>query len=204
MVMKFIAGNRKFQQGLFDQEREFMISLAEGQQPLMMYIGCSDSRVVPELLTMSRPGDLFVTRNVANIVPPSDRDNGAVGAAVEYAIGHLKVQHIVICGHYKCGGIEALDLDPVQLNREPYIARWLQWARPILELPAASLKNRRLRHEALVAENVMLQLRNLRTYSAVQDALEEGLIRLHGWIYDLETGSLLAYNPDAGRFTPPV
>jgi carbonic anhydrase len=204
MVQQFIEGNRKFQRGLFSQEYEFMSSLLEGQSPPLMYIGCADSRVVPELLTMSRPGDIFVVRNIANIVPPAGRGSDSVGAAVEYAVGHLKVGHIVVCGHYRCGGIQALDADPASFAHEPHIAHWLQWARPILQRPAAALQDKQVRHEALVAENVLLQLRNLHSYQIVQEAKGEERLQLHGWIYDMQVGGLLIYDPGTGRFVSPA
>jgi carbonic anhydrase len=204
MVQQFIEGNRMFQRGLFTQEYELMSALVEGQSPPLMYIGCSDSRVVPELLTLSRPGDIFVVRNVANVVPPAGQGSDSVGAAIEYAVSHLKVPHIVVCGHYGCGGIQALAAGPEQLAHEPHIARWLQWASPILERPAAKLKDAQVRHEALVDENVLLQLRNLSSYKAVRDALKEGRIQLHGWVYNLQVGGLLIYDSDSGRFVSPA
>jgi carbonic anhydrase len=204
MVQQFIEGNRRFQRGLFSQEYELMSSLLEGQNPSLMYIGCADSRVVPELFTLSRPGDIFVVRNIANVVPPAGQGSGSVGAAIEYAVGHLKVRHIVVCGHYQCGGIQALDSDPAHFAHEPHLARWLRWARPILERPAAALEDEQIRHEALVAENVLLQLRNLRSYEIVQDALEKGQLRLHGWIYNMQVGGVLVYDPNSNRFVSPA
>ena len=112
MTEALIRGHRKFRQEYANNEREFLKRLAsKGQSPNALYIGCSDSRVVPELLTSSSPGEIFVLRNVANLVPVFDHPDSSVGAAIEYAVGHLQVPHIIVCGHYECGGVKAaLDL----------------------------------------------------------------------------------------------
>jgi carbonic anhydrase len=169
----------------FEDERELLETLAQhGQSPDAMFIGCSDSRVVPESLLGARPGDLFVVRVVANIVPPHIAGQYAVGAAVEYAILHLKVKHLIVCGHTDCGGIKALDRPPA-MTAEPSIAGWLKFARPAQKKVDARGAGGGDRHQAIVEENVRLQLENLQTHPAVRGALARQQIELHGWVYDL-------------------
>jgi carbonic anhydrase len=184
----------------FESERELLGSLArQGQFPDVMLIGCSDSRVVPESLTGSRPGALFVVRVVSNIVPPYGTGQNAVGAAVEYALQYLKVKHLVICGHTDCGGIKALDLR-VDMTAEPAIASWIEFARPAQSRIDALGLTGDARHQAIVEENVLLQLGNLQTYSAVQSALTENRVELHGWVYDLAERQIRFYDASQDRF----
>jgi carbonic anhydrase len=185
----------------FENERELLDTLArQGQSPDMMFIGCSDSRVVPEPLTGARPGDLFVARVVANIVPPYGTGQNAVGAALEYAVLHLKVKHLIICGHTDCGGIKALD-HPVDMAAEPAIAGWIEFARPAqTQVDARGGLVGDARHRAIVEENVLLQLENLQTYGAVRRALVEKRLELHGWIYDLAGRQMSFYDATQGSF----
>jgi carbonic anhydrase len=181
----------------FEDEQDLLETLAQrGQSPDAMFIGCSDSRVVPEALLGARPGDLFVVRVVANIVPPHIAGQYAVGAAVEYAILHLKVKHLIICGHTDCGGIKALDRPPA-MTAEPSIAGWLKFARPAQKKVDARGAAGGDRHRAIVEENVLLQLENLQTHPAVRDALGHQQIELHGWVYDLTRRQI--YYHDAAR-----
>lgn len=109
MLENFLRGHLKYRRKVLAQERDFLRKLAsEGQSPDAMYIGCSDSRVVPEQLTSSSPGEIFVIRNVANMVPPLENADASVGAALDYAVQHLRVEHLIVCGHYGCGGIKGL------------------------------------------------------------------------------------------------
>jgi carbonic anhydrase len=184
----------------FENEAELLDSLAgQGQFPDAMFIGCSDSRVVPEVLTGARPGDLFVARVVANIVPPYGTGQNAVGAALEYAVLHLKVPHLIVCGHTDCGGIKALD-HRLDMAAEPAVANWIEFARPAqTRIDARGLAGP-ARHQAIVEENVLLQLENLRTYDAVQRALNEGRLEIHGWVYELAAKQLHYYDPAQGHF----
>ncbi len=191
----------------FENERELLDALAhKGQFPDAMFIGCSDSRVVPESLTGARPGDLFVVRVVANIVPPYGTGQNAVGAAVEYAILHLEVKHLIICGHTDCGGIKAMD-HGVDMAAEPAIASWIEFARPAqTRVDARGSQTGDTRHQAIVEENVLLQLENLQTYPAVRDALDENRVELHGWVFDLFERQLRYYDASQGffaLFSPP-
>jgi carbonic anhydrase len=185
----------------FENERELLDVLArQGQSPDMMFIGCSDSRVVPELLTGARAGDLFVARVVANIVPPYGTGQNAVGAALEYAVLHLQVKHLIICGHTDCGGIQALD-HPLDMAAEPAIAGWIEFARPAqTQVDARGGLVDDARHRAIVEENVLLQLGNLQTYDAVRRALVENRLELHGWVYDLVEHQMSFYDATQGSF----
>jgi carbonic anhydrase len=184
----------------FEDEQELLESLAQrGQSPDAMFIGCSDSRVVPESLLGARPGDLFVVRVVANIVPPHIAGQYAVGAAIEYAILHLKVKHLIVCGHTDCGGIKALDHPPA-MTAEPSIAGWLKFARPAQKKVDARGAAGGDRHQAIVEENVWLQLENLQTHPAVRDALAHQQIEPHGWVYDLSRRQIHYHDAAQQRF----
>ena len=198
---KILTGIGRFQ-GYFQQNREFFERLAtQGQSPEVLVIGCSDSRVPSELLSQVDPGDIFVTRNVANIVPPYGTGQMGVGAVVEYAVLHLHVKHIVVLGHTDCGGIKALD-QPPNWSREPHIARWIEHARPAKTKVEASGLPVEEHHLANVRENVLLQLEHLRSYDPVREGERAGTLELHGWVYHLETGIFEAYHPERAVWAP--
>lgn len=171
----------------------------QGQFPAAMFIGCSDSRVVPERLMGANPGDLYVLRDVANLVPPFGTGGDAVGAVIEYAVLHLHVKHIIICGHTDCGGINALD-GQVDYASEPHTARWLELARPAQTQVDAQGVDPERRHRAVVEQNVLNQLANLQTYDPVRRALEADELELHGWVYDLSTGRISYWDPEVDHF----
>jgi carbonic anhydrase len=174
-----------------------------GQSPKALMISCADSRVVPELITHADPGELFVTRNAGNIVPPFSQANGGVSSAVEYAVVALGVRDIVVCGHSDCGAMKAF-LHPEALEEMPNVAAWLRHshaahkvvctAYPHLEEKAAV--------RALALENVVAQLNHLRTHPSVAAALAQGRLTLHGWFFDIETCSILALDGATGQFQP--
>ena len=198
---KLIEGHAAFRDR-YRADLELYDRLAdEGQHPRVMWIGCADSRVIPELITGADPGEVFVVRNIANIVPPASSPACATGAAIEYAVRHLGVEHIVICGHTECGGIAALADEP-DPGAEPHIVSWIEFARPAraeaLRLEVADHR----RPLETVRANVMLQLDNLRTYPCVIDGEREGGLHLHGWLYDLHTGSIRAVDPGTRTWEP--
>lgn len=202
MIEKLIKGNLSFRHEYVAGARQFLERLAsEGQSPGALFIGCSDSRVVPELLTSSSPGDLFVVRNVANIVPPADEKKSmgddSVGAAIEYAIGVLGVEHIVVCGHYGCGGVRAVVERHVPKD-SPRLEEWLSHAAPGAARAAAAGDARLL--ERAVEENVEEQLANLASYPIVRERLDNGTLQLHGWVYDLMGGQLVVWDPMTDTF----
>jgi carbonic anhydrase len=194
-----VEQSRKLRADFFEGHAELFAGLSRGQSPPALFIGCCDSRVVPEQLTASRPGDLFVLRDIANVVPPFGTAGDAVGAAIEYAVLHLRVKHIVVCGHTDCGGIKALD-GHVDQASEPHIARWLEFARPAQTQVDAQGIDPDGRHRAIVEQNVLNQLYNLQTYDCVRQALEADRLELHGWVYDLLTGRISYFDPAMNRF----
>ncbi len=184
-----------------DAERDFLQNLAsQGQSPDALYIGCSDSRVVPELLTASAPGRLFVVRNIANLVPPLEHADASVGAAIEYAIGMLRVPHLIVCGHDGCGGVKAV-VEGIDLSQQPSLQEWLKTVEPAVQQagPEGS-KEQRLRRA--VEANVLAQLRHLLTFPAVRQAMEAEKLQLHGWVYDIHALALRVYDPEVDGFAP--
>lgn len=204
MIDKFLHGHKDFLHRYCQTERQNLLDLAHrGQSPGALYIGCSDSRVVPELLTQAAPGELFVVRNVANLVPPLAHADASVGAALEYAVVHLRVPHVIVCGHYGCGGVRAAlgglaGLGPDEVS----LQEWLEQVTPV----ARSARQRGLSAEEelrwAVEENVLVQLDNLVTFPALKRRLDEGKLTLHGWIYDMGQLSLRIYDPNEDRFLP--
>ena len=200
---KLVRGIHEFQTTHFSEHQELFTQLSKGQQPETLLITCSDSRIVPDLLTQTQPGELFVIRNAGNIVPPYGAANGGEGATIEFAVSALKVSHIVIMGHTHCGAMKGL-LKPESLTSMPLVANWLRHAeatrRVMLDnyqdLEGDDLLN------ATIKENVLMQLDNIRTYPAVAAGLVKGSLTLHAWVYHIESGQILAYDPKQTRFVP--
>ena len=190
---KLISGYRRFREK-FESDHEVFEKLAEeGQNPKVLWIGCSDSRVVPELITGADPGELFDVRNIANVVPPAASTACATGAAVEYAVIHLRVRHIVVCGHTECGGIKALESTP-EPDRQPHITSWLELARPARDRVLSSGVAEEDRYLETIRTNVLIQCENLRSYPCVAQGLQSGELSIHPWLYDLHTGKIFAWD----------
>jgi len=198
---KILNGVERFR-GYRQQNRALFDRLAtEGQAPQVLWIGCSDSRIVPEVITGAEPGDLFVVRNIANIVPPYGTGQTSPGAAIEYAVRHLHVPQIVLCGHTDCGGIRALGTQLDQ-SREPHIVSWIEHVRPaVTRVEAAGLPTE-AQHLAIVRENVLLQIDNLRSYDPVRAGERDGKLTLHGWVYHIETGEVERYDAATRSWIP--
>jgi carbonic anhydrase len=169
-----------------------LTSLAHGQSPHTLWIGCSDSRVIPEAITDADPGDLFVLRNIANIVPPNGTDD-TVGAVIEYAVRHLHVENIIVCGHSGCGGVAAL-AGQIDSSSEPHLARWIELARPAVERVAAVPTPDADLAVATVKANVLLQREHLLTYPCVEAARDAGSLRVYAALYTLHSGEVLVYS----------
>jgi carbonic anhydrase len=200
-IQDAIEGHARFR-ALFERDREFYRALASaGQKPRLLWIGCADSRVVPAQITSADPGELFEIRNIANTVPPSWADDDSVGAAVEYAVAHLGVDDIVVCGHTGCGGIAAqLSGDPPA--PESHLGRWIDFAAPARKLVEAARVPASERLDAAVKAHVQFQIDNLMTYAIVKDRLASGRLSVHGWLYDMERGELFAYDGSRGDWLP--
>ena len=196
---KLISGHRRFRKK-FDSNHEVFEKLAEeGQNPKVLWIGCSDSRVVPELITGADPGELFDVRNIANVVPPAASAACATGAAIEYAVIHLEVRHIVVCGHTECGGIKALE-EPLEPEKQPHITSWLELARPAREKVLNSDVPESDRYLETIKTNVLMQCENLRSYPCVAGGERSGELSIHPWLYDLHTGRILAFDTSSARW----
>ena len=199
-MQHLIDGFRKFQAEAFGQRSDLFKHLATTHTPGTLFVSCSDSRVVPELLTQQEPGDLFVIRNAGNIVPSYGPEPGGVSATVEYAVAVLGVSDIVICGHSDCGAMTAISTCKC-LDHLPAVANWLRHAESAKVINAARQHaSDAARLDSLVRENVIAQLANLKTHPCVALGLEQGRLRLHGWVYDIETGAIDALDSRSGHF----
>lgn len=197
-----VNGFRRFRNEVFPEQEELFKALATAQNPRAMFITCADSRIVPELITQSSPGDLFVSRNVGNVVPPYGQMMGGVSTAIEYAVLALGVQHIIVCGHSDCGAMKAV-LDPQSLERMPTVKAWLRHSEVALRVVE---ENCGCGHhdtlQVLTEENVVAQLDHLRTHPSVAARLASGQLFIHGWVYDIETSAIRAYDAERGGFLP--
>jgi carbonic anhydrase len=202
-MQKLVKGIHSFRNGYFATHRQLFEQLAtSGQQPETLFITCSDSRVVPNLITNAAPGELFIIRNVGNVVPRRDLPGGTA-AAIQYAIEVLQVENIIICGHTQCGAMQAI-LNPERMEKLEYVKRWLaqtERVRKVIEERYAHL-GAEARVTAAVQENVLTQLENLREYSFIAERLEAGVLRISGWVFDLAKGEIFDYDPTNGEFLP--
>jgi carbonic anhydrase len=202
-MQSLIAGIHQFRKEAFRPLQGLFEQLAHGQSPETLFITCSDSRIDPNLLTRSQPGDLFILRNAGNIIPPHGAANGGEGATIEFAVSALGVQDIIICGHSHCGAMKAL-LDPSMTANLPATADWLKHAettRQIIRDNYSQLDGAALL-TATIEENVLVQLEHLRTLPSVASRIVKGNLKLHGWVYKIETGEVFAYDLADGQFVP--
>jgi len=189
MIEKFLEGNKRFREEDFEKNHDYYDTLVSGQHPSVLWIGCSDSRVDAERITGAQAGEIFVQRNIGNIVPAHDWN---FATALEYALNHLKVEDIIICGHSDCGAIKALDLE----SDDAYVPLWLNNAMEAKRRVEARIQvpktpeEEKLRRRLIEIENIGLQLEHLRTYPPVRVAEKGGRVRLHGLYFDLATGEL--------------
>jgi carbonic anhydrase len=203
-MQKLVQGIHHFQQSIFASQRSLFQRLVEGQNPLALFITCSDSRIDPSLLTQTAPGEIFIMRNAGNIVPAFGTHQGGEAATVEYAVAVLKVRDIIICGHSHCGAMNGL-LHPETLDELPSVKNWLthsQATARIIRENYAHITDTEARLTATVEENVLCQLENLRTHPAVAAATSRGELSLHGWVYKFETGQVFAFDPVSNEFAP--
>lgn len=201
---QIIDGVLRFQREVHPRSERLFQELALGQSPSAMFIGCADSRMVPEMLTQQGPGSMFVVRNAGNIVPPHSTEPGGVTASIEYAVAVLAIPDIVVCGHSGCGAMSAILSGNQALEKLPAVARWLHYADRardrVLRDHFASSGEDRL--NALVCANVLAQLENLLTHPVVAQAVERRQLRVHGWVYDIGSGGVSTYDAGSGKFAP--
>lgn len=198
---RILKGLSRFQKSVYPKHRDLFQKLALGQRPEALFITCADSRIDPCMLTQTKPGDLFISRVIGNIVPPYPDAIGGVSATIEYAVGVLGVVDIIVCGHTDCGVMKGV-LNPEPLEPLTSVTAWLNYAQPARKAVA--------QHEethsgpefllALTERNVVEQLGNLRTHPSVAARLDQGDLRLHGWVYDLGEGVVTSYDPEKAAF----
>lgn len=204
-MQNLIAGIHRFQTTVFDSQRTLFERLAHGQNPETLFITCSDSRISPNLLTQTAPGELFILRNAGNIIPPYRENDlgGSAAATIEFAVAALGVRDIIVCGHSHCGAVKAV-LDPESVKGMPALEAWLEHSsetRRIVEANYSDIPPDR-QVVAGVEENVLVQLEHLVTHPTVAKGLAEGRVTLHGWVYKLETGEVFSYDREEGQFLP--
>ena len=203
-MQKLVDGIHQFQQNIFRSQQGLFRQLVEGQQPMALFITCSDSRIDPSLLTQTAPGELFIMRNAGNIVPPYGAVNGGEAATIEYAVSVLNVKDIIVCGHSHCGAMSGL-LNPETIAELPAVRLWLDHAEAtarIIKENYQHITEPQARVTATVEENVLVQLENLRTHPSVAAALGRQGLKLHAWVYKFETGQVFGYEPKTGQYVP--
>lgn len=200
---KLHHGLHQFRTEIHEQNEEFFSNLAKGQNPDVVFITCSDSRVVPDLLTQTDPGQLFTIRNAGNIVPLHGDYVSGEEATIEYALEALNIKNIIVCGHTKCGAMSGV-LNPETLANMPSVEKWLAGgskARELVEKHYTDLDYEG-QHSVIVQENVLMQLENLRSLPCVARKIWNREVELHGWVYDIETGDVFIYDPIEEEFLP--
>ncbi len=201
---KLLQGLLKFQEEVFTKKKELFASLSRQQKPRAVFVTCSDSRIDPTLLTQTEPGDLFIIRNAGNLIPTYGAAIGGSTASLEYGISVLQVKDIIVCGHTDCGAMEAL-LHQEKLQELPAVKAWLQHAETTVRIMNdlyAHLQGEEL-FAATIRENVLVQLDHLKTHPAVATGLRRGNLRLHGWVYSIETGEVWVYDSKKKAFYNP-
>jgi carbonic anhydrase len=202
-VERILKGLSRFQKRVYPKHRELFHQLALGQRPQALFITCADSRIDPCMLTQTKPGDLFICRVIGNVVPPYPDAIGGVSATIEYAVGVLGVPDVIVCGHTDCGVMKGV-VNPQALEALTSVTAWLNYAQPARKAVAeraSSLSDREFLL-AVTERNVIEQLSNLGTHPSVAARLEQGDLRLHGWLYDLGEGVVTSYDPDRSAFVP--
>jgi len=197
-----ISGVARFQKEVFPAKEAQFRKLANGQNPEVLFITCADSRIDPNLVTQTEPGELFICRNAGNIVPPHSSQTGGTTASIEFAVAALGVSHIVICGHTDCGAMKGA-IAPEKLGGLPHVKEWLGHCRSATEVVRARCGELGVEHlDDVTCENVVQQLQNLRTHPSVATGLASGRLMLHGWQYDIASGEVRYYDAESGGFKP--
>jgi len=202
-MQRLLEGHKRFLREVFPERRSHFHLLAEGQSPEWLFITCSDSRVVPDMILGTEPGDLFITRNAGNVIPVTSNDVDGCTATIEYAVNVLKVPYAIICGHSDCGAMKAA-LDKTALVGLPKAERWLNHVEAAFEYkqPPNPADGDNAELGSLIRGNVVAQLHNLRKQPSVAKAIGEGRLQVHAWYYDIMSGQIEAYDEGEKRFVP--
>jgi len=205
-MKKLIQGIVEFRKNVQDGYREAFGKLAVGQSPDTLFIACSDSRVVPNTFASTNPGDLFVLRNVGNLIPPCNHhgiscSDESEAAAIEFSVLNLNVSHIVVCGHSECGAMQALINNRKKINA-PNLQSWLRHGDAAVDRlkSGISLDPSLTQHNQLSQLNVLLQIENVKSYPAVLKRIEEGSLTVYGWWFDIAKADVYAYEEELKRF----
>lgn len=204
-IKELIKGNEYFKNKDFPYfEGDLKKSAIHGQKPEVMFIGCSDSRVTPDLMLNSKPGDMFIVRNVGNFVPPfkDDEDFHGTAAAIEYALSVLNVRHIIVCGHSHCGACKSLYEDIPDQKEFVHVKTWLKLGEDAKQrtLKSGPYETKSAMYRETERNSIRTQLENLRTYPEVEKRLENNDLKIHGWYYDIETGQIKFYDKPSDSF----
>jgi carbonic anhydrase len=204
-MARLLEGHARFRREVFPERREHFHLLAEIQQPDVLFVTCSDSRIVPDMIFQSEPGDLFICRNAGNVVPPygvtgDGLANEGVSATIEYAVKVLGVGHIIICGHSDCGAARAV-FEARDVSQLPAVSRWLKYvdaARPQMR-PAGEDADELTRLKEFICANVRQQIENLSTHPEVKEGIKAGTLQVHGWFYEIRTGEIEVVDAATGE-----
>ena len=199
----FAAGVIRFQNEVFPKKKDLFEKLSKGQSPEALFITCSDSRIETAMITQTDPGELFICRNAGNIVPPHTTHTGGMTASIEFAVAALQEGQGVICGHTECGAMKGA-MNPEGLDSLPHVKEWLSYSKAAVDVvkelaPDASSDEQMQR---LLQQNVILQLQHLKTHPSVATRLAKGDLVLHGWVYDIKSGDVNAYDEATNKFIP--
>jgi carbonic anhydrase len=202
-MQKLIEGHKRFLAEVFPAKKSHFHLLSEGQTPAWLFITCADSRIVPDLVLGTEPGDLFISRNIGNIVPITSQDVDGVTATIEYSVEVLKVRHAIVCGHSDCGALKAA-LDRKSLANLPKARRWLDHVEAAFAYrqPLNPADGDSAELASLIRGNVVAQLMNLHAQPPVARAVAEGRLTVHGWYYDILTGRIEEYDEKLKKFVP--
>jgi len=186
--MNLIKGVKEFKEKDYEENKELFESLKDSQKPHTFFIGCSDSRIIPNLITKTMPGELFVLRNIANIIPPYNKNSGDLkcsASILEYAVKFLEVKNIVVCGHSNCGGLKALYYPQEKLQTLPFVKSWLELVDDLKVYKAG---------EEVEKQNILRQIENLMSYPFVKERVENNELKIHGWYFVIESGDVFEWD----------
>jgi carbonic anhydrase len=202
-IETLIEGHKRFHRNVFPTKREQFHLLAESQAPEYLFITCSDSRIVPDLILQTGPGDLFISRNAGNVIPVAGNDVDGTTATIEYAVEVLHIKHAILCGHSDCGALKAA-VNRKSLENLPKASRWLQHVEGAFthKQPLNPIDGDHAELASIIRGNVVAQLINLRAQPSVAKALAHGKLQVHGWYYDILTGRIEQYDEQQRKFIP--